>query len=184
MTLEYILNSLLPLLRDDEAAAIIESDTTDGQMIAIEGTAREANIYGHDGTYEWRSQPGSGTWSASDADTMSRQLRIMLDYARTDPESRDRHDREAQEMTPQDLIDQLSDLLGDAPAVTAYLPDGTLLAGVSYEGGSIHIEKDPRNDTFSAWASSHSHRWRASRRDQTEARAAIADILSVVKHEN
>lgn len=182
MTLELILNSLLPLLRDGESAAITESDTADGQMIAVEGAARKANIYDFGGTYEWYSQPDSGAWTADDTDAMGGQLLAMLDCARTAVEAGDPRDREAQEMTPRDLIEQLSDLLaGGAPVVTGRLPDGTMVAGINYGPGELHIEKDPQGGTFSAWATTHSHSWRASKRDQTEARAAIADILAVVK---
>lgn len=185
MTLEDILAALLPLLHDGETAAITKSDYVGGQMIALTGTARKTGIYDYDGIYVWESQPGADAWPRGDADAMNRQLPIMLDYARTSPTAGNLCDREALEMTPGDLIEQLSDLLaGGTPAVTGKLPDGTMIAKINYGPGELHIEKSPHDDNFSAWAITHNHRWHASKRDQTKAREAIADILSIVKTTN
>lgn len=185
MTLEDILAALTPLLRDGESAAVTKSDDVGGQMIAVEGVTRKTNIYDYGGIYVWYSQPGGDAWPADDTDAMNRQLPIMLDYARSSPMSGDLRDREAREMTPADLIEQLSDLLaGGTPATMGSLPNGVMVAEIDYGPGGLHIEKDPRGDNFSAWATTHVRRWRASKRDQTEARAAIADILSAVKSTN
>lgn len=45
------------------------------------------------------------------------------------------------------------------------------------------IEKG-RNADFSAWASTHSHRRPASKRDLPQAREAVTDILTAVKSTN
>lgn len=185
MTLEDILNALLPLLRDGETAAIAKSDDVGDQMITLAGTARKTGIYDYGGIYVWYSQPGGDAWPASDAEAMNKQLPIMLDYARTPASSGDLRDREAREMTPDDLIEQLSDILaGGTPAITGKLPNGTAIAEISYSPGTLHIEKAPNDNTFSAWAITHDHRWPASKRDQAGAREAIADILSAVKDAN
>lgn len=184
MTLEDILNTLRPLLREDESATITKSDDFGNQMIAIEGTARKTNIYDYDGMYVWYSQPGGGSWAADNTNAMSEQLTTMLDYARESPLSGDLREREAREMTPACLLEQLSNLLaGGAPAITGTLPDGTEVAEIDYGPGAIHIEKG-RNTDFSAWAITHSHRWPASKRDLSQAREAIADILTAVKPAN
>lgn len=184
MTLADILNTLHPLLHEGESATITKSDDFGDQMIAVEGAARRTNIYDYDGMYVWYSQPGGGAWAADNTDAMSEQLATMLDYARTSPLSGDLREREAREMTPADLLEQLSDLLaGGAPAVTGTLPDGTEVAEIDYGPGAIHIEKG-RNTDFSAWAISHSHRWPASKRDLSQAREAITDILAAIKPTN
>lgn len=182
MTFEDILNALLPLLHEGESAAITESDDVGDRMIAVEGAARKTGIYDYGGIYVWYSQPGGDAWPANDADAMNRQLPIMLDYARTPTMSGDLRDREAREMTPGELFEQLSDILaGGLPGLSGKLPDGTEIAEVDYGPGVLHVEKRPHDDTFSAWAVTHSHHWRASKRDQAQAREAITDILSVVK---
>ena len=184
MTLEDILNALRPLLREAESATITKSDDFGDRMIAIEGATRKTNIYDYDGMYVWYSQPGGGAWAASNMNDMNEQLATMLDYARTSPLSGDLREREAREMTPACLLEQLSDLLaGGAPAITGTLPDGTEVAEIDYGPGAIHIEKG-RNADFCAWAITHSHRWSASRRDLSQAREAIADILTAVKPTN
>lgn len=184
MTLEDILDALLPLLREDETATIAESDDFGDRMIAVEGATRKTNIYDYDGMYVWYSQPGGGSWPTGDANAMNEQLATMLDYARTSPLSGDLRAQEAREMTPADLLEQLSDLLaGGAPAITGTLPDGTEIAEIDYGPGAIHIEKG-RNTDFSAWAITHSHRWPASRRVLSQARGAITDILTAVKPTN
>ena len=184
MTLEDILDALHPLLREDESAAITKSDDFGDRMIAVEGAARKTNIYDYDGMYVWYSQPGGGAWAADSTNAMSEQLATMLDYARTSPLSGDLREREAREMTPADLLEQFSDLLaGGAPAITGTLPDGTEVAEIDYGPGAIHIEKD-RNTGFSAWAVSHSHHWPASKRDLSQAREAITDILTAIKPAN
>lgn len=181
MTLEDILGALRPLLREGESAAIAKSDDFGDRMIAVEGTVRKTGVYDYDGMYVWYSQPGGGAWAADDTNAMGEQLATMLDYARTSPLSGDLRKREAQEMTPAYLLEQLSDLLaGGAPAITGTLPDGTEVAEIDYGPGAIHIEKG-RNADFSAWAITHSHRWPASRRDLSQASEAIADILTAVK---
>lgn len=185
MTLNDILDALRPLLKDGESATIAKSDDAGDQKITIEGAARKTAIYDYDGIYVWYSQPGGDAWPSNDLDAMRKQLPIMLDYARTPATSGDLRDREAREMTPGDLIEQLSDLLaGGTPTVTGSRPDGTVIAEINYGPGAIHIEKSPRGDSFSAWAITHSHHWRASKRDQAEAREAITDILSAIKPTN
>lgn len=184
MTLEDILNALHPLLNEGESATITKSDDFSDRMIAVEGVARKTNIYDYDGIYVWYSQPGGGFWMADSTDAMSEQLATMLDYARESPLSGNLREQEAREMTPVDLLEQLSDLLaGGAPAVTWTLPDGTEVAEISYGPGAIHIEKG-RNADFSAWAITHSHRWPASKRDPSQAREAITDILTAIKPTN
>lgn len=184
MTFEDILNALHPLLREGESATITKSNDIGDQMLSIGGTARKTNIYDYGGTYVWYSQPGGGSWPASDTDAMNEQLPTMLDYARTSPLSGNLREREAQEMTPADLIEQLSDLLtGGAPTVTGTLPDGTEVAEIDYGPGAIHIEKGRHSD-FSAWAITHNHHWPASRRDLSQAREAITDILAALKPTN
>lgn len=185
MTLEDILDALTPLLHDGESATIVKSDDVGDRMIAVEGDARKTSIYDYGGLYVWYSQPGGDAWPSGDTDAMNEQLPIMLDYARTSPTSGDLRDREAREMTPNDLIEQLSDLLaGGTPATMGSLPNGTTIAEIDYGPGGLHLEKDPHGDSFSAWAITHVHHWRASKRDQNEARAAITDILSAVKPTN
>lgn len=184
MTLEDILTTLHPLLREDESATITKSDDFGDRMITVEGTARKTSIYDYDGMYVWYSQPGGGAWAADNTNAMSEQLATMLDYARTSPLSGDLREQEAREMTPADLIEQLSDLLaGGAPAITGTLPDGTEVAEIDYGAGAIHIEKGRRAD-FSAWAITRNHRWPASKRDPSQAREAITDILTAVKPAN
>ena len=184
MTLEDILDALHPLLHEGEFATITKSDDFGDRMIAVEGTARKTNIYDYDGMYVWYSQPGGGSWAADNRNAMSEQLTTMLDYARTSPLSGDLREQEAREMTPADLLKQLPDLLaGGAPAITGTLPDGTEVAEIDYGPGAIHIEKG-RNTDFSAWAISHSHRWPASKRNLSQAREAITDILAAVKPAN
>lgn len=185
MTLEDILAALTPLLHDGESAAIAKSDDVGDRMITVDGAPRKTNIYDYGGIYVWYSQPGGDVWPAGDTDAMNRQLPIMLDYARTSPTSGDLRDREAREMTPDDLVEQLSDLLaGGTTVITGSRTDGTMITEINYGPGELHIEKAPRDDSFSAWAITHSHHWRASKRDQTEAREAIADILTAVKPNN
>lgn len=184
MTFEDILDALLPLLHDGESAAITKSDDVGDQMIALAGAERKTGIYDYGGIYAWYSQPGGDAWPAGDTDAMNRQLPIMLDYARTSPMSGDLRENEAREMTPDDLIEQLSDLLtGGTPAIAGKLSNGNMVAEIDYGPGAIHIEKGRYTD-FSAWAITHSHHWPASKRDQTKAREAIADILSVIKPNN
>lgn len=184
MTLEDILNDLLPLLREGESAAITKSDDFGDRMIAVLGASRRTSIYDYDGMYVWYSQPGGGAWAADDTNAMSEQLATMLDYARTSPLSGDLREQEAREMTPTYLLEQLSDLLaGGAPTITGTLPDGTEVAEIDYGPGAIHIEKG-RDADFSAWAITRSHRWPASKRDLAQAREAIADILTAVKPTN
>lgn len=184
MTLEDILDALHPLLREGESATITKSDDFGDQMITIEGAVRKTNIYDYDGMYVWYSQPGGGAWPADNTNTMSEQLATMLDYARTSPLSGDLREQEARETTPAYLLEQLSDLLaGGAPTITGTLPDGTEIAEIDYGPGAIHIEKG-RNTDFSAWAITHSHRWPASKRDLSQAREAIIDILAAVKPTN
>ena len=184
MTLEDILNALHPLLREGESATIAKSDDFGDRMITIDGTARRTNIYDYDGMYVWYSQPGGGSWAADNTNAMSEQLATMLDYARTSPLSGDIREQEAREMTPAYLVEQLSDLLaGGTPAVTGTLPDGTEVAEIDYGPGAIHIEKG-RNADFSAWAITRSHHWPASKRDLSQAREAITDILAAVKPAN
>lgn len=184
MTLEDILNTIRPLLHEGETAAITKSDDFGDQMIAVEGAARKTNIYDYDGMYVWYSQPGGGSWAADDTNAMSGQLATMLDYARTSPLSGDLREQEAREMTPADLLEQLHDLLaGGTPAITGTLPDGTEVAEIDYGPGAIHIEKGPNTD-FSAWAITHSHRWPASKRNPSQAREAITDILTAIKTTN
>lgn len=184
MTFEDILNTLRPLLREGESATITKSDDIGDQMLSVEGAARKTNIYDYGGIYVWYSQPGGGSWAASNTDAMSEQLATMLDYARTSPLSGDLREREAQEMTPSDLIEQLSDLLaGGAPAITGTLPDGTEVAEIDYGPGAIHIEKGQHAD-FSAWAITRNHRWPASKRDLSQAREAVTDILAALKPAN
>lgn len=181
MTLEDILNAIHPLLQEGEYATITKSDDFGDQMISVEGAARNTNIYDYDGVYVWYSQPGGGSWAAGDTNAMNEQLATMMDYARTSPLSGDLRVREAREMTPADLLEQLHDLLaGGAPAVTGTLPDGTEVAEIDYGPGAIHIEKG-RDTDFSAWAISHSHRWVASKRNLSQAREAIIDILTAIK---
>ncbi len=184
MTFEDILNTLLPLLRKGESAAITKSDDVGDQMIAIEGAARKTSIYDYGGIYVWYSQPGGDAWPAGDTDAMNRQLPIMLDYARTSPLSGDLRENEARDMTASDLVEQLPDLLaGGTPVVTGKLSNGDTVVEIDYGPGAIHIEKG-RYTGFSAWAITHSHHWPASKRDQTQAREAIADILSAIKTAN
>nr|DAR11242.1 MAG TPA: hypothetical protein [Caudoviricetes sp.] len=184
MTLEDILNALHPLLHEDESATITKSDDFGDRMIAVEGAARKTNIYDYDGMYVWYSQPGGGAWAADSADAMSEQLATMLDYARTSPLSGDLREQEAREATPAYLLEQLPDLFaGGAPAITGTLPDGTEIAEIDYGSGAIHIEKG-RNTDFSAWAITRSHRWPASKRDLSQAREAITDILAAIKTAN
>lgn len=181
MTLEDILNVLRPLLREGESATITKSDDFGDRMIAVEGAARKTNIYDYDGMYVWYSQPGGGSWSADNTDAMNDQVATMLDYARTSPLSGDLREQEARETTPAYLLEQLSDLLaGGAPAITGTLPDGTEVAEIDYGPGAIHIEKG-RNTDFSAWAITHSHHWPASKRDLSQAREAVTDILTAIK---
>lgn len=184
MTLKDILDTLLPLLHEGESATITNSDDFGDQMIAVEGTIRKTNIYDYDGMYVWYSQPGGGAWAADNMNAMSEQLATMLDYARTSPLSGDLREQEAREMTPTHLLEQLSDLLaGGAPAITGTLPDGTEIAEIDYGPGAIHIEKG-RNTDFSAWAITHNHRWPASKRNLSQAREAVADILTAVNPTN
>ena len=184
MTLEDILNTLLPLLHDSESATITKSDDFGDRMIAIEGTPRKTDIYDYDGMYVWYSQPGGGSWAADDTNAASEQLAAMLDYARTSPLSGDPREREAQEMTSAHLLEQLADLLaGGAPVITGTLPDGTEVAEINYGPSAIHIEKG-RGGYFSVWAITHSHRWPASSRGLSQAREAITDTLAAVKPAN
>ena len=184
MTLEDILNTLHPLLHEGESATITKSDDFGDRMITIDGAARKTNIYDYDGIYVWYSQPGGGAWPANDTNAMSKQLATLLDYARTSPLSGNPREQEAREMTAADLLEQLPDLLtGGTPTITGTLPDGTEVAEIDYGPGAIHIEKG-RNADFSAWAITHSHRWPASKRDLSQAREAIADILTAVKPTN
>lgn len=184
MTLEDILSALHSLLHEGESATITKSDDFGDRMIAVEGTARKTNIYDYDGMYVWYSQPGGGSWSAADTDGASEQLAAMLDYARTSPLSGNLREQEARETTPAYLIEQLADLLaGGAPTATGTLPDGTEIAEIDYGPGAIHIEKG-RNTDFSAWAITHSHRWPASKRNLSQAREAISDILAAIKSAN
>lgn len=184
MTLEDILNTLHPLLHEGESATITKSDDFGDRMIAVEGTTRKTNIYDYDGMYVWYSQPGGGSWAADNTSAMNEQLATMLDYARTSPLSGDLREQEAREMTPAHLLEQLSDLLaGGAPAITGTLPDGTEVAEIDYGPGAIHIEKG-RNTDFSAWAITHSHRWPASKRNLSQAREAVIDILTAVNPSN
>lgn len=185
MTLEDILTALTPLLRDSESAAIAKSDDVGDQMIALAGTARKTGIYDYGGMYVWYSQPGADAWPADDADAMNRQLPIMLDYARTPATSGDLREREAQEMTPADLVERLADLTASGnPALTGTLQNGTEIAEIECGPGAIHIEKSPHSTEFSAWAITHHHRWPASKRDLSQAREAIADILAAIKSTN
>lgn len=184
MALEDILTALAPLLHDTESAAITKSDDVGDQMIALSGTTRKTGIYDYGGTYVWYSQPGGGAWPAGDTDAMNKQLPVMLDYARTSAAEGDLREREAQEMTPSDLIEQLPDLLtGGRPSISGNLPDGTTVAEIDYPGGALHIEKGRHTD-FSAWAISHYHRWPASKRDPSQAREALKDILTAIKPTN
>ena len=181
MSLEDVLTALTPLLRDGESAAITKSDDVGDQMIALAGVTRKTGIYDYGGTYVWYSQPGGGAWPAADTDAMNKQLPIMLDYARTSETAGDLREREAQEMTPSDLIEQLPDLLaGGVPSITGKLPNGDTVTEIDYPGGALHIEKGRYTD-FSAWAITHHHRWPASKRDLSQAREALADILAAIK---
>lgn len=181
MTLEDILAALTPLLQAEESATITKSDDMGEQMIALTGTIRKTGIYDYGGTYVWYSQPGGGAWSAGDTDAMNKQLPIMLDYARTPAASGDLLERESREMTPSDLIEQLAALLaGGLPSVEGKLPDGTVVTEIDYGGGILHLEKGCHTD-FAAWAITHHHRWPASKRDLSQAREALTDILSVIK---
>lgn len=185
MTFEDILAALAPLLHEGETATIAKSDDVGDQMISLNGTARKTGIYDYGGTYVWYSQPGGDTWPANDTDAMNAQLPIMLDYARHPSGSGDLRDREAREMTPSNLIEQLSDLLaGGTPSVTGTLPGGIQVAEIDYGPGAIHIEKAAHDATFSAWAITNSRRWEASKRDQTKAREAITSILAAIKASN
>lgn len=182
MTFEDILAALTPLLREEESATIVKSDDVGDQMIALNGTARKTSIYDYGGLYVWYSQPGGDAWAADSTDAMNAQLPIMLDYARHPSGSGDLRDREAREMTPSDLIEQLSDLFVDgAPPVTGSLPGGVQIAEIDYGPNAIHIEKAARDTTFSAWAITATRRWEASKRDQTKAREAISSILDTIK---
>lgn len=181
MTLEDILGALTPLLRDGESAAITKSDDMGDQMIALAGTARKTGVYDYGGTYVWYSQPGGGAWPAGNTDAMNKQLPIMLDYARTPATSGDLREREAQEMTPSDLTERLSDLLaGGLPSIDGKLPGDIAVTEIDYPGGALHIEKGRYTD-FSAWAITHHHRWPASKRDLSQAREALTDILAAIK---
>lgn len=181
MTLEDILNTLRPLLHEGESATISKSDDFGERMIAVEGAVRKTNIYDYGGMYVWYSQPGGGAWAAADQNAMNEQLAAMLDYARTSPLSGNLREQEAREMTPAYLLEQLSDLLtGGSPAITGTLPDGTEIAEIDYGPGAIHIEKG-RNTDFSAWAITHNHHWPASKRDLSQAREAVIDILAAIK---
>lgn len=182
MTFEDILTALTPLLREGEAATIAKSDDVGDRMIALNGTARKTGIYDYGGLYVWYSQPGGDTWAADNTDAMNAQLPIMLDYARHPSGSGDLRDREAREMTPSDLIEQLSDLFTDGAApIVGSLPGGPQIAEIDYGPGAIHIEKAARDTTFSAWAITNPRRWEASKRDQTEAREAVSSILDAIK---
>nr|DAN72869.1 MAG TPA: hypothetical protein [Caudoviricetes sp.] len=182
MTFEDILAALTPLLHEGETATITKSDDVGDRMISLNGTARETGIYDYGGLYVWYSQPGADAWAANDADAMNTQLPIMLDYARHPAGSGDLRGREAREMTPSNLIEQLSDLLaGGAPPVTGTLPGGIQVAEIDYGPGAIHIEKSAHDTTFSAWAITNGRRWEASKRDQTKAREAISDILAAIR---
>lgn len=182
MTFEDILTALTPLLREGEAATITKSDDVGDQMIALNGAARKTGIYDYGGTYVWYSQPGGDAWAADDTDAMHAQLPIMLDYARHSSGSGDLRDREAREMTPSDLIEQLSDLLaGGASPITGSLPGGAQIAEIDYGPGAIHVEKSSHDTTFSAWAITNIRRWEASKRDQTKAREAVSDILAAIR---
>lgn len=182
MTFEDILAALTPLLHEGETAAITESDDIGDRMVALNGAARKTGIYDYGGLYVWYSQPGGDAWAADDTDAMNTQLPIMLDYARHPAGSGDLRDREAREMTPADLIEQLSDLLaGGAPPITGTLPGGTRIAEIDYGPAAIHIEKSERDTTFSAWAITNTCRWEASERDQTKAREAISRILAAIR---
>lgn len=182
MTFEDILTALTPLLREGETATIAKSDDVGDRMVTLNGTARKTGIYDYGGLYVWYSQPGGDTWAADDTDAMNTQLSIMLDYARRPAGSGDLRDREAREMTPTDLIEQLSDLLaGGAPPITGTLPGGIQIAEIDYGPGAIHIEKSAHDTTFSAWAITNTRRWEASKRDQTKAREAISHILATVR---
>ena len=184
MTLEDVLAALTPLLRDAESAVITESDDAGDRMIALSGTARKTGIYDYGGTYVWYSQPGGGAWPSGDAGAMDEQLPIMLDYARTSAMAGDLREREAQEMTPSDLVEQLPDLLaGGLPSVAGKLPNGDEIKEIDYPGGALHIEKGRYAD-FSAWAITHHHRWPASKRDLSQAREALTDILTAIKPTN
>lgn len=182
MTFEDILTALTPLLHEGETATITRSDDVSDQMITLNGTARKTSIYDYGGMYAWYSQPGAGTWAADDTDTMHAQLPVMLDYARHPSGSGDLRDREAREMTPSDLLEQLSDLFtGGAPPIMGSLPGGIQIAEIDYGPGAIHIEKSAHDTTFSAWAITNSRRWEASKRDQTKAREAISSILTTIR---
>ncbi len=185
MTLEDILAAVTPLLRDGESATITKSDDEGDQMIALAGTARKTGIYDYGGTYVWYSQPGAGAWPASDMGALNEQLPIMLDYARTPAMSGDLREREAQEMTPSDLIEQLADLLaGGVRTLDGTLPNGDAVAEIDFPGGgALRIEKGRHTD-FSAWAIVRHHRWPASKRDPSQARKAITDILAAIKPTN
>lgn len=185
MTFEDILAALTPLLHEEETATITKSDDVGNQMIALNGTARKTGIYDYGGLYVWYSQPGADSWAADDTDAMHIQLPIMLDYARHPAGSGDLRDREAREMTPSDLIEQLPDLFTDGtPPIMGTLPGGVQVAEIDYGPGAIHIEKSLRDTTFSAWAITNSRRWEASKRDQTKAREAISDILATIRTNN
>ena len=185
MTFEDILAALTPLLHEGETATITKSDDVGDQMITLNGTARKTGIYDYGGLYVWYSQPGAGTWAGDDTDAMNTQLPIMLDYARHPAGSGDLRDREAREMTPADLIEQLSDLFaGGTPPITGTLPGGAQVAEIDYGPGAIHIEKAAHDTTFSAWAITNTRRWEASKRDQTKAREAITGILTTIRTNN
>lgn len=182
MTFEDILAALTPLLHAGETATITKSDDIGDQMISLNGTARKTNIYNYGSQYVWYSQPGADVWATNDTAAMNAQLPIMLDYARHPSGSGDLRDREAREMTPADLIEQLPDLFaGSAPPTTGTLPGGIQVAEVDYGTGAIHIEKASHDTTFSAWAITNSRRWEASKRDQTKAREAISNILATIR---
>lgn len=184
MTLEDILTALRPLLREGESATITASDDYGDQMIAVEGAARKTNIYDFDGLYVWYSLPGGGSWADDNTNVMSEQLVTMLSYARTPSPAGSPRKREAQEMTPTDLLTQFPGLFeGGTLTVAETLPDGTEVAEIDYGPGAIHIEKG-RNADFSAWAITRSHHWPASERGLSQAREAIIDILAVVNPAN
>lgn len=183
MTFDDVLASLTPLLRGAESASIVDSDDVGDQMIAVTGGARTANIYDYGDLFVWYAQPGGGAWPADSAAAMADQLSLFVDYMRASPAAGDLLTAEANSMTPSDLVASLPDLFaGGSGRWEGTELNGTQFLEFQYPSGTLRIEK--AGDQLSVHAVTCYRRWRASKRDLTEAREAVQNVLNTINTTN